>query len=231
MLERDDVRAAYRFVELVVAQRRRLLHDLNLVRFVQVIDHDLEHEPVELRLRQRICALELDRILRREDEEGLVEGVCLSLHGHPMLLHCFEQRRLRLRRRTVDLVGEYDVGEDRTLREYHVSPARSVVLNDLGAGDVARHQVGRELDAVELEIDDLCNRMNQEGLRESRDADDDAVSSAQDRSQNEVDHPLLSHDELVELREDLIMAHLEPVGERDVAGRIEAGVGRGNESH
>ena len=48
----------------------------------------------------------------------------LALHRDAMLLHCLEQRRLRLGRRAVDFVGENDVREDRPRREHHVPPAR-----------------------------------------------------------------------------------------------------------
>ena len=65
-----------------------------------------EQEAVELRLGQRERALELDRVLRREHEERLGQRVRLAVDGDLPLLHRLEQRRLRLRRRAVDLVGE-----------------------------------------------------------------------------------------------------------------------------
>ena len=37
----------------------------------RIADHDLEHEPVDLRLGQRIGALLLDRVLRGQHEERL----------------------------------------------------------------------------------------------------------------------------------------------------------------
>ena len=40
-----------------------------------IIDADHEHEAVELRLGQRIGALLLDRVLRRQDEERRIERV------------------------------------------------------------------------------------------------------------------------------------------------------------
>ena len=38
-----------------------------------MVDHGVEHEAIELRLGQRIRAFELDRVLRREDVERLLE--------------------------------------------------------------------------------------------------------------------------------------------------------------
>ena len=47
------------------------LHDLQLLLLRRVVDEDHEHEAVELRFGQRIGALLLDRILRREHEERI----------------------------------------------------------------------------------------------------------------------------------------------------------------
>ena len=69
-------------------------------------DHDLEQEPVELRLGQGIGPLHLERVLRREDEERRVELVALPRDRDLVLLHRLEQRRLGLGRGAVDLVGE-----------------------------------------------------------------------------------------------------------------------------
>ena len=113
-----------------------------------MLDDDVEHEAIELRFRQRIGAFELDRVLRREHVERLFELVGAALDRDAVFLHRFEQRRLRLRRRAVDFVGQHDVREDRAGREHHLAAAGGgVFLDDVGAGDVRRHQVGRELDA------------------------------------------------------------------------------------
>ena len=63
-----------------------------------------------------------------------------------LLLHRFEQRRLRLGRGAVDLVGQHDLGDDRPGAELELAAALVV---DRHAGDVAGQQVGRELDALE----------------------------------------------------------------------------------
>ena len=74
----------------------------------------LEEEAIELRLGQRIGALHLDRVLGRETEERHVERMGDAEHGDAALLHRFEKRRLRPRRRAIDFVGEHDVREDRS---------------------------------------------------------------------------------------------------------------------
>ena len=91
----------------------------------------------------------LDWVLSGEDEVRLLEGVCIAARGHLAFGHGLEERRLSLGWRTVHLVGEEDVGEHGTWDEAEVAlPGRRVFLEHVGAGDVARHQVGRELNAI-----------------------------------------------------------------------------------
>ena len=70
-----------------------------------------------------------------------------------VLLHGLEQRGLGLGRRAVDLVGQEHVGEERAAARTGTRARRSpVLLEDVRAGDVGGHQVGRELDALEVEV-------------------------------------------------------------------------------
>ena len=59
------------------------LDDLPLLVPARVADPDPEQEPVELRLRERIGALVLDRVLRREHEERPVERARHALDSSP----------------------------------------------------------------------------------------------------------------------------------------------------
>ena len=77
--------------------------DLFILR--QVIHHDIEHEPIELSLGQRISALHFDWILRGEHEERLFQRIADARDSDLMLLHRFEQRGLSLGRRAVNFVG------------------------------------------------------------------------------------------------------------------------------
>ena len=121
-----------------------------LVLAARVADAEPQQEPVELRLGQRIRALVLDRVLRREhDERPLERAGRLALDRDLPLLHRLEQRGLRLRRRAVDLVGEQEVREDRPRPELELARA---LVEDRRAGDVRRHEVRRELDAREVEL-------------------------------------------------------------------------------
>ena len=71
---------------------------------------------------------------------------------HFALLHRLQQRGLRLRRRAVDFVGQQDVREHRPFDEAEIPLAVLVFFEHVRARDVRRHQVGRELNAFEIDV-------------------------------------------------------------------------------
>ena len=81
-------------------------------------DEDLEEEPVELGLGERVGPFLLDRVLRRQHEERVGQRVAVAADGHLPLLHRLQQRGLGLGGRPVDLVGQDQVRE-------HRAPART----------------------------------------------------------------------------------------------------------
>ena len=120
------------------------------------------------------------------------------------LLHGFEQRRLRLRRRAVDFVGQQDVGEDRALHEGPGAAAGGGILfDDVGAGDVGGHQVGRELDALEDQPERLRHGAHQQRLGGAGQAGDQAVAADEQRDHHLLQHFFLADDHAPHLRHDL----------------------------
>jgi hypothetical protein len=117
--------------------------------------------------------------------------------GHLLLLHGFQESGLCLGRGAVYLVGQDDVGEYGTLDEDH-APALLGLLQDLAAGDVGRHQVGRELDALEFQVEQLGQRFDQQGLGQPRRARQQAVAARQDRHQQLIDDRALADDHLAQ---------------------------------
>ena len=166
------------------------LQDPELLAFVRVAELDAEQEAVELRLGQRERALELDRVLRREDEERVGERVGLAVDGHLALLHRLEQRRLRLGGRAVDLVGQQDLREQRARAELEVV---GLQVQDRGAGDVARHQVGRELHALEPQPEQRREDPDERGLADPRDVVDQDVVAREDADHHQPER--LTHAE------------------------------------
>ena len=86
--------------------------DLALV--VGVAHAEADEEAVELGAGQERCASRAGGVLRREDDEGRRQVVGLAVHGDAVLFHRFQKGRLRLARGTVDLVGQQEIGHDRT---------------------------------------------------------------------------------------------------------------------
>ncbi len=121
-----------------------LADDPDLFVGVRIAERGLQEEAVELRLGERERAFELDRVLRRHDEEGLRQHSRDTVDGDLPFGHRLEERRLRLRHRAVDLVDEHDVGEDRALPELEIA---TLLVVDRQAGDVGGLEIRRALDA------------------------------------------------------------------------------------
>ena len=84
--------------ELIERRARRLLREHpRLLAVGRVAEREPRREAVELRLGERIRPLVLDRVLRGDDEERLLELVRLTVDRHLRLLHRLEQCGLRLR--------------------------------------------------------------------------------------------------------------------------------------
>ena len=164
-------------------------------------DQHLQHEPVDLRLGQWIGALGLDRVLRGHHEEGVRHRVGLPPDGHLSLLHDLEQRALHLRRRAVDLVGEQEVREHRPERRREL--ARALVV-DAGADEVGGHEVGRELDALELPADGIGERLDRQRLGETGHALDEHVAAGEERDGQPFEQLVLPDDDLLHLVEHLL---------------------------
>ncbi len=115
-------------------------------------DLDFEQKPVELRLGKGVRAFLLDRVLRGHHKERLFELVDRAGRRHGTFLHRLEQCRLRFRRGAVDLVGQEQLREDGSRSELEFVAPFGIGGHDPRADDVGRHQVGRELNAPEVEL-------------------------------------------------------------------------------
>jgi hypothetical protein len=137
--------------------------DLGVAR--RQVERQLHEEPVELRLGQRVGALVLDRVHGRRHQERGREGASQPVDRDLALLHRLEEGRLRLGRRPVDLVGEQHVRED--------GPGSELELAGLGvvderSGDVAGHEIGRELHPRRLERHRVSEGADEERLGDPR---------------------------------------------------------------
>ena len=157
-----------------------------------------KHEAIQLRLGQRIGAFLLDGVLRRQNKERRGQREEPPGDGDAVFLHRFQQGGLRFGRRAVDFVGQDDVGEERPLDEDEGAAARLVgFLENIRSGDVRGHQVGRELDAVELQGHRPApGQLTIGGFGQARHAHEQAVSARQNADEQLFEHVVLADDDL-----------------------------------
>ena len=117
-----------------------------------------------------------------------------------MFLHAFEQRRLRLGRRAIDFIGEQDVRKDRPGLEAQMLAAGGVVHQHLGADDVRGHEVGRELDAREAQIERVGQRLDEQCLAQSGCALEQHMPAREHGREHAVDDVGVADDDLFHLR-------------------------------
>ena len=132
---------------------------------------------------------------------------------------------MSLRRRPVDFVREENVCEDGAFDEAELPPPGIVLIEDVCAGDVGRHQVGSELNPLELHVQDLSDRRNRQRLRQAGHADQQAMSTGEDRRENLLDDLRLPHDDFVQFL-DHHFAVLAELVEELVEVRLLVGQGR-----
>ena len=178
----------------------------------EVGHHDVEHESIELRLGKWIGAFELDRVLRGENEERPIERIRPARGRDVILLHGLQQGRLGLRWRAVDLVRKNHLREDRSGDEAQHAMAR-LFVEDLRTRDVRRHQVGRELDALEGQVQNLRDGLDEQRLGKTRHACNQTVTAGEQRHQDLIDHVVLADDDLPDLREDSRAARGDAIGD------------------
>ncbi len=170
--------------------------DLALLLSRWIVHDGLKQESVALGFGQRIRSLLFDRILGRQNKKWFGQFVRLSSDGHRMLLHGLEQRGLRLGGSAIDFVREEDLRKDGTFCECELPVACLGLLNNVCSGNVRGHQVGCELNAMELEIHGLCKRSDHEGFGEPWHSFQKAMATRKHRDQELLDRFVLANDHL-----------------------------------
>ena len=178
-----------------VKLRLSLSHSLEDDQFVllfRVGDDQLEHEAVDLRFGQRIGSLLVDRVLRREDEKRLGQGVCVVADGDLALLHRLQKGALDFGWRAVDFVRENDICEYRPLLRAEI--ACLGIVNHC-SDDIRWQQVWGELDAVEGRVERLGEAGDRQGLCQPWQSFDKHVVVAEKRQNQLADQVVLADDD------------------------------------
>ena len=196
----DDLELLERMVALLLVEDHDLLERLGIA------EPDPEHEPVELGLGKGERSLVLDRVLGRDHEERVRHRVGRAVDRRLPLLHRFEEARLGLRRRPVDLVGEDDLAHDRAGPELELL---GLLVVDRQAGHVRREEVRRELDAPEAAAQAPRDRLGKHGLAGAGNVLDQQVAAAEQRDEGQPDLVMLADDHVLDVGEDLLSGLLE----------------------
>jgi hypothetical protein len=140
--------------------------------------------------------------LAGQNKERLGQRASLSKQGHGVFLHRLEHGGLRLGRCAVDLVRKEDVGEYRAGLEGKFAFAGGGFLENVRSEHISGHQVGRELDALEVQLEDFTDRFDQGGLAEPRQTFEQHVALAQNADEHHSVKILSAKQNPVELLKD-----------------------------
>ena len=183
-LERDETRGIEDDRNVSRGVRVALEKEAHLDLRRRVADAEAEDEAIELRLGQRVGAGEVLRVLSRDDEERVRQRIGDAVDRDLLLVHRLEERGLCSRARSVDLVGQEHVREDRSLTKGEV--ARALVV-DGDADDVAREEIARELDASQLAADRAGEGACKRRLADAGDILDEEVTTCEESDERELD--------------------------------------------
>ena len=144
----------------------------------------------------------VERVLRRQDEEGIRRRVGVAVHRDLALGHRLEEGGLRARHGAVDLVDEDDVREHGARPELELA---LLLVVDGEAGDVGGLEVGRALDARGVRaLDRLGDRAREDCLGRSGHVLEEHVVPAEERGEDEPDLLVLADDDALDVREQAV---------------------------
>ena len=154
--------------------------------------------------RQRIRRFEFQWIQRGQHDEGLVELVSLAAYGNRLLLHCLKQGGLSLRGCAVDFVSKDHIRKDWSGLKVEMLFAGLTLTDDVGAENIRRHQIRRELDSRGLQMQRIAQGLDQLRLAQSRNAFEQDVAARKDGHQDIVDNVAVPDDNLGDLSADAL---------------------------
>ena len=106
------------------------------------------------------------------------------------------ERRQDVERSTIDFVCDQERGEN-WIR--HESKLVFLEIENTGPDNVRRHQIGSELDAIELGSECVRQGLDQQGLRHPGDALDERMLVGENRDQRKVNRERLADDHFGDL--------------------------------
>ena len=141
------------------------INDKALLFFFRIRDYYFKHKTVDLRLRKRICTLLFYWVLSSQYEEWVRQSKSFFTYSYLMLLHSFEKCGLNLCRSTIYLIGENEVGENRTF--FYNKVLVFLTINH-STDYVGRQQIRGKLNTAKVGINKLCQSFYCKGFGQSR---------------------------------------------------------------
>ena len=121
----------------------------------------------------------------------------LSQDSDPAFLHGLKQGGLGLGRGPVDLVGEDNVGEEWAGLEDELALAVHF-LKDGIPRDISRQEVGSELDALGIQMEDPGETLDEFGFPEAGKTFEKNVATRKNSGEDQLDEFLLTEENLVQ---------------------------------
>ena len=109
-------------------------------------------------------------------------------------LHGLQKRGLGARAGTIDFIRHQQLAEDRAGHETEAAAAL-LLIEDLAADNVGRHQVWGELDALGSEAEDDAECLDQPAFPKPRQAHEQHVAAAEKGNQGLINDVLLAEDD------------------------------------
>ena len=169
-----------------------------LGRWRWIAQRQAHQEAIQLRFRQRKGAALAAGILRGNNEERRRQRVGDALVGHLPLFHRLQQRALAFRRGAVDFVGQHQLGKDWPGMEGEMAAA---LIEHRGAENVARQQVGGELDALEAQPQHPRQGMAEGGLAHAGQVLDQQMPPGQQAGHGQPHLRFLAQHHLIDCRQ------------------------------
>ncbi len=178
------------------ANRKESVEHLTFRLAARVIDQDLEHEPIDLRLRQRVRPLVIYGILSRKHEERIREPVrCVADRDLPFL-HGFEKGALYLGGRSIDLIRKENVCEHGTTPNDELA-GRTLVHKR--PDEIRGQEIGRELDARKRHTNGFGECSGGKSLCEAGHTLEQHMSASQEADEQPLDESFLTDDPFADL--------------------------------
>ena len=153
------------------------------------IEQYLQEKPIELGSGYWENAVGIRFVHRRQHDERIGQSVGLAAEGYVTFLERFEQSGLRSRGRAVYFVEQHHVCKQRPEPRAKREIAR---VEDLGAQDISRHEIGRALDSGERAVDGPGERPACQRFGQTRSAFEQHVAVRDQREHERLDDAGLS---------------------------------------